>query len=288
MHNGTIHMAAHRYLRYAFATRGCLRKYDLPMGASLVSPRRFTHFSAYTHHPLDLDMPPDYELQSYWNARFENESHFEWLGDGSDTILPHLRSHLLDPRLYRDVYGPQADERAIVNVDFAEKLVAKEREKEVGGSRTGMQWICADALKWRELEAALDLGGEGRTFDLVVDKSTSDAISCAEDVSYSSPDPSLHPVLKEILAAQEGRKLSIPPVELLAVHLALWVALTFSSNRFPFLSCSGQRADASPLRAARYWDVERVITIDAPTGMEGSAYAPVVQHYVFLIRRKDT
>ncbi len=113
-----------------------------------------------------------------------------------------------------------------MNVDFAENLVAREREKEkeatlaVGGPGIGMQWICADFLKWGGLEAASDHSGEERAFDLVVDKSTSDAISCAEDVSYSSSDPSPHPVLKEILAAQGDRKLSIRPVELLAIHLA--------------------------------------------------------------------
>lgn len=309
-----------RCLRYV-ATRGCLRRHN----CLLASRERFTHFSANIHPPLDLDMPPDYELQSYWNARFQNELHFEWLGDGSDTILPHLRSYLQDPcvpsrparllhigagtsslserirELYRNVYGPQVDERAIVNVDFAENLVAREREKEamraVGGLGTGMRWVCADALKWRELEAALDLGeeGQGRTFDLVVDKSTSDAISCAEDVSYLSPSAGFHRVLEEIRAAQTSQKLSIPPVELLAVHLAsltrpggLWVALTFSSNRFAFLSSPGQGHDTPPPHAAKCWEVERVVTTDAPTRMEGTSYAPVVQHYVFLIRRKDT
>ncbi|PIL31813.1 hypothetical protein GSI_06517 [Ganoderma sinense ZZ0214-1] len=271
-------------------------------------------------------MPPDYEMQSYWNARFENESHFEWLGDGSDTIIPHLRTHLLSLRvpspsrparllhigagtsslserireLYHNIYGPQVDEQAIVNVDFAETLVAREREKEATLARgwlgTGMQWICADALKWKELEAALHWSKEERAFDLIVDKSTSDAISCAQDISYSSPDLSLHPVLKELLAAQEGQKLSVPPVQLLAIHLAslvcpggLWVALTFSSTRFSFLSSLEPGDNALPSHAAIYWDVEKIVALDAPTGMdpEGGVYGPVVQHYVFLIRRKD-
>ena len=319
----SLHLAQ-RYLKYAVTARSCSRKHIF-LGTCLAYPQRLAHFFTNIHPPLNLDMPPNYELQSYWNARFEKESHFEWLGDGSDTILPHLHAHLLDLRvlspprparllhigagtsslserireLYCDEYGPQVDQRAIVNVDFADNLVSRGQEKEAtlatSGLGTGMQWICADALKWGELEAAFGLGGEERTFDLVVDKSTSDAISCADDVSYSSPDPSLHPVLKEVLAAQGGRKLSIPPVELLATHLAslvhpggLWVALTFSANRFLFLSSLESGDDAPPSHAAKYWDIERIVGVDAPTGMEGSAYTPAVQHYVFLIRRKNT
>ncbi|TBU34769.1 hypothetical protein BD311DRAFT_294473 [Dichomitus squalens] len=322
----TIHFV-HAELRYALLSHGCLRKPDL-LRTSRAATWRFSHLSANIHPLLNLEMPPDYELQSYWKARFENESDFEWLGDGSDTILPHLRAHLTDPRvsarsspsrparllhigagtsslserireLYHDVYGAQVDERAIVNTDFAENLVAREREKAeaafaVGRSRTGMQWVCANLLKWGELEAALQPEEERHTFDLVVDKSTSDAISCGEDVSYSNPDPSIHPALNEILAAQGGKKISISPVELLAVHLAslvrpggLWVGLTFSPHRFPFLASLEERRDTRHSHAATYWTIDEVVTVDAPTGMEGSAYAPVVQHYIFLLRRKS-
>ena len=320
-------MAAHLLeakLRYVLLSNACLRNLDLQR-TSCVAVGRLLHLSANIHPPLDPDMPPDYELQSYWKARFDNESHFEWLGDGSDTILPHLRAHLSDPRvsarsspsrparllhigagtstlserireLYRDVYGAQVDERAIVNTDFAANLVAREREKEktraVGGSGTGMQWICADLLKWKELEDTLRPEGEEHTFDLVVDKSTSDAISCGEDISYSSPDPDIHSTLNEVLASSGGEKISVSPVELLAIHLAslvqpggLWVALTFSSNRYPFLS-SVEHVTTRTSRAESYWTVERVVTVDAPTGMEGRGFAPVVQHYIVLIRRR--
>ena len=60
------------------------------------------------------------------------------------------------------------------------------------------------------------------------------------------------------------------------------------ANRFLFLSSLESGDDAPPSHAAKYWDIERIVGVDAPTGMEGSAYTPAVQHYVFLIRRKNT
>ncbi|KAH9898252.1 hypothetical protein C8Q73DRAFT_392556 [Cubamyces lactineus] len=274
-------------------------------------------------------MPPDYESRTYWKDRFEGERHFEWLGDGQDTIIPHVRSHLLHLRehgktlaqtgpstparvlhvgagtsslserlreLYLDVYGNGVDERALVNADFAENLVARKRaaeeaRREADGPCKGMRWVCADALKWPELDSILRT--EGRTFDLIVDKSTSDAISCGEDICYTSADPSLHPVFNQYLTVNQNKPLTLPPVEVFAIHLSslahpggLWIALTFSSNRFPFWSSSTENTAHSLPRAADYWTLDQVITVDAPTGLEGNAHAPVVQHYVYILRRK--
>ncbi|KAI0778329.1 hypothetical protein BD413DRAFT_508416 [Trametes elegans] len=272
---------------------------------------------------IDEDMPPDYELQSYWKERFDGEHHFEWLGDGKDTILPHVRSYLrtsLSPahptpgspprllhigagtsslserlrELYLDVYGADTDERAIVHTDFAENLVAREREAEEarrakGGPEKGMRWFCLDVLRWTEVKALLDLAGP---FEVVVDKSTSDAISCGEDVSYEGKDAAKHPAIDKYLTTHGGEKTTFAAVELLAIHLAsvvraggLWVALTFSSNRFSFLSAIG-KGDASSPRAMDYWNLERVIAVEAPSGTKSNVHAPVVQHYVCLIRRK--
>ena len=313
-------------LRTGLTSQLCLTS-RRPRSKLMTRYGRLTYVPAIHYHlPLiEEPMPPDYELQSYWHTRFEKERHFEWLGNGADTILPHVRTYLCDSQtsarssptqparllhigagtsslperireLYHDVYGAEVDERAIVHTDFAANLVARQQEKEaalaVGGPRKGMRWICADAMKWGELHAALDMDGEHITFDLVVDKSTSDAISCGDDVSYSSPDPGLHPAINKYLATHEGRTMTFVPVEVLAVHLAslvrpggLWVALSYSSNRFSFLS-SPEPPDATLPRAANYWVIENVIAVDAPTGMKENGHAPVVQHYIFLLRRR--
>ncbi|CDO75500.1 hypothetical protein BN946_scf184935.g36 [Trametes cinnabarina] len=270
-------------------------------------------------------MPPDYESRQYWNARFDEEKHFEWLGDGIDTIIPHVSSFLLNPQksgryrsnvparllhigagtsslserlreLYISVYGDDVDEIAIVNTDFAETLVARKREAEaakcaMGGPQKGMRWVSADALKWNEMSKIT--GSESELFDLVVEKSTSDAISCGEDVTYCGVESNLHPAFHSYLAAEQGRTLTLSPVEVFAIHLAslvrpggLWIALTFSSNRFSFMPPSAGEDPSRP-RASDFWTTEEVVTVDAPTGLEGNAHAPLVQHYVYIFRRQN-
>ncbi|KAI0639555.1 hypothetical protein C8Q77DRAFT_1081796 [Trametes polyzona] len=268
-------------------------------------------------------MPPDYELQSYWQTRFVDENHFEWLGDGKDTILPHVRSFLRGSRaspdtsssparllhigagtsslserlreLYISEYGGEVDERAIVNADFVEELVARKRaaeesRREAGGPSRGMQWVCADVLRWPDLERLLETGGG--LFNVVVEKSTSDAISCGEDISYGRESQDLHPLFNSYVKTHASQALTLSPVEVLAIHLAslvrpggLWIALTFSSDRFPFLSSPASSKGDAP-RATDYWSLEEVVTVDAPTGAQDNVHAPIVQHYVCLIRRK--
>ncbi|OBZ68384.1 hypothetical protein A0H81_11505 [Grifola frondosa] len=267
-------------------------------------------------------MPPDYELQSYWNDRFKDEYHFEWLDDGRETILPHLRAHLRSqsranpphpPRLlhigagtsslserirelYRDVFGDNVNEQVIVNADFAETLVRRKSEAEVkraaeGGGR-GMRWMLADVLKWDESKQLLD--GQQGLFDVVVDKSTSDSVSCCGDVSFAFSNRSFHPLLNLHLTPDPSPRdaITLSPVELLALHLAslvqpggLWLALSFSSTRFCFLE--KQKAGA-PVDPALYWTIQEVDTVDAPTGLERSdVHAPAVKHYLYVIRRSD-
>ncbi|KAI0756856.1 hypothetical protein C8Q80DRAFT_1130856 [Daedaleopsis nitida] len=246
-------------------------------------------------------MPPNYDLQTYWQTRFGREEHFEWLGDGSDTILPHIGTYLLDPRtsarvspsqpprllhigagtsslskqigqLYQEVYGADVDKSAIVHTDFAENLVARMQQSgqkaHMGGSGGdgGMRWICVDILNWADLKTALDVDGDECAYDLVVDKSTSDAIACGGDISYNSPDLSLPPAFQEQLMP-----IDVAPMEVLAVHLA---------------SLDAEVSQTGRRYATAYWELERVVEVDAPSGMEGRGHAPAIQHYVFLLRRR--
>ncbi|KAI0375143.1 hypothetical protein BV20DRAFT_960217 [Pilatotrama ljubarskyi] len=319
----TVHNA---YRASVTSSRHSLRQALPPGEIGRLPHHALNHNPPFPGQKVDDDlMPPDYELQSYWKQRFIDEKHFEWLGDGKDTVLPHVRAFLLESgssdsqgsrppvrllhigagtsslserlrELYIGMYGDDVDERSIVNTDFAENLVARkqageETRRAVGGQRRGMRWKCVDAMRWDGLENLLE--EEPAPFDLVVDKSTSDAISCGEDVSYGHADRGLHPAFDEYLKTHGNHGITFSPVEVLAIHLSslvrpggLWVALTFSSDRFAFLSTPGSMGAPTP-RAANYWDLERVITVDAPTGAKGNVHAPLVQHYVCLIRRRE-
>jgi len=106
-------------------------------------------------------MPPEYHLKSFWDKRFENESHFEWLGDGQDTILPPLRSFLEAsphvPRLlhagagsstlsdrilleYQNRFGDEMGDGIIVNTDFSKTVVDKWKEVEENKPGRSVLW----------------------------------------------------------------------------------------------------------------------------------------------------
>ncbi|KAI0094268.1 hypothetical protein BDY19DRAFT_912032, partial [Irpex rosettiformis] len=151
-----------------------------------------------------------------------------------------------------------------------------------------------------------DGGRARRLFGIVVDKSTSDAISCGEDISFGKETLttdthhlSIHPMLLKLVSQiDDGTSLVLEPLEILAVHLAslvepggLWIALSYSSHRFPFLTVKENGEDKTRrdgpklLDASRFWEVEKVEQVDALSG--GNVYAPTVQHHLYMLRRTD-
>ncbi|KZT02478.1 uncharacterized protein LAESUDRAFT_730226 [Laetiporus sulphureus 93-53] len=292
-------------------------------------------------HPIQV-MPPEYHLQSFWDDRFEKERHFEWLGDGRETLIPilsdHLRSLLRQQRdpphaapqclhigagtsklsdhirgAYIEVYGEATNEGAIVNLDFSEAAVQKGIEAEIARihrqshdrRNIGMQWVQADVLKWGDLAPLLgsdprrhEDAGQRARFEIVLDKSTSDAISCGDDIVVEdglAPSVANSPVV-ERLAAQQGYPLRLQPVILLALHLAnlihpggLWISLSFSSTRFSFMHApegDDRRNDGIQAALSRYWILEQHRTVDAPSGQtKPGVYAPSIQYFVYVLRR---
>ncbi|KAI0077468.1 hypothetical protein K474DRAFT_1090789 [Panus rudis PR-1116 ss-1] len=230
--------------------------------------------------------PPAYHSEPYWDERFKKEEHFEWLGDGSDTIVPVLRKYLEQytsnppkttnedagpsvipspPKLlhigvgtstlheqlrgvYEEVFagrpgGSELLKDVIVNTDFSEQAVEKGRQASVGQSM--VCWEQVDLLRWGSLEELKrkelarirnselegNVGGkegEPGPYNIVIDKSTSDAISCGEDLKFRDGDDTskmgMHPNIASMLSKTPSHQfLVLEPVELLAIHLAsLW------------------------------------------------------------------
>lgn len=283
-------------------------------------------------------MPPEYHLQSFWDSRFKTESCFEWLGDGENTIIPCVQAYLqsrhdafsveVPPRVLhigagtsslserirdtiRDTYGDRLDEGAIVNVDFSETVVQRSLEREMAraqeGRGRGMRWAHADVLKWSDLarlatipDGSKDGGGRQALFDIVVDKSTSDAVSCGDDCIFDDP-PSCdyHPAIKRQLDSHTriAGALKVDPVQLLALHLAslvrpggIWIVLSFSSSRCSLIrtKASEEVHEADSIDPSRYWAVQDMGTVEAPSGnSKPGVYAPAVYHYVYVLCRTD-
>jgi SAM-dependent methyltransferase len=123
----------------------------------------------------------DFEKQSYWHDRFAQETEFEWLISSSDflSICKPYISHLAsDARILQLGFGTsdlQNHLRAdgftnVTNVDYEPLAIQRghENEKKAFGD-VRMKYEVGDATQLRVGEEA---------YDLVLDKSTVDAVSC--------------------------------------------------------------------------------------------------------------
>lgn len=155
-----------------------------------------------------------------------------------------------------------------------------------------MHWIQADLCFWEDVAQRLL---PFASFDVLLDKSTSDAIatSLPRTCLRSSIEPenqiAICPALRELLQDSSNFKgsnesLTLLPVELLSLHLvpltrkgAIWLVLSYSSTRFdglPYLD--------------KYWELVSRIPLKAPSGQASSAAAmvPDVFHWLYTLRRK--
>lgn len=138
------------------------------------------------HEEVDFDESPNYGDKPYWNERYEREKDntFDWLGNWSeirDLIFTHTITEKDAPNakilnlgcgnsiMAEDMYDEGIQN--IYNIDYSDIVIKtmKERNEE---KRPNMVWEEMDVR---------DLKYENEFFDLVIDKSTLDCISCADD-----------------------------------------------------------------------------------------------------------
>lgn len=166
------------------------------------------------------------------------------------------------------------------NVDFSAEAVrlGQDAERQQPADQA-MIWERADLLAWDHVDGLARLG----PFDVILDKSTSDAIATFNDQEFqSSADaPSVCPMVRDFLSRHPAIKLS--PVELLALHL---VPLTRRDTTWIVLSYSTLRFDGLPFMS-EYWSLRSRTPLKAPPGAaSSSAYTPEVFHWVYVLDRK--
>ncbi|KAJ5371517.1 uncharacterized protein N7496_007609 [Penicillium cataractarum] len=245
---------------------------------------------------------PDYDNPHFWDARFATGQDVgEWLNSGEaliDAVLADLEHrssfdaqtprvlHLgpgvskLGLKLRRACVQRQWKARGIVNVDFSTEAVRLGQEAESQVPRDqAMTWYRADLLSWDDVSGVTQFA----PFDVIFDKSTSDAIATFDDQIFTATDDMSRvcPLVKDILSQQSSTALS--PVDLLALHLVplsrkdtTWVVLSYSSLRF----------DKRPI-LDKYWSLRSRIPVKAPAGpVSTSAYTPEVFHWLYILDRK--
>jgi hypothetical protein len=199
------------------------------------------------------------------------------------------------------------------NVDFSSEAVriGRESEHEKINPDHLMHWIQADLCSWEEVSQSIL---PFAPFDVIIDKSTSDAIATSVPRTFHRPltlsnndgsthnareaskstsgenDPAISPYLRDTLSLNlkedndSDKGLTLFPVELLSIHLvslarkdAIWLVLSYSSVRFDGLPYLNQ-----------YWTVVSRTPLKAPAGQASSATAmvPDVFHWVYVLRRK--
>jgi hypothetical protein len=166
------------------------------------------------------------------------------------------------------------------NVDFSAEAVRLGQDAENQISRDhAMHWHHADLLSWDDVSNLSSFA----PFDVIVDKSTSDAIATFDDQRFTATDDMSRvcPTVKDILSQHSS--LALSPVEVLALHLVpltrndtTWIVLSYSSLRFDNLQFFG-----------RYWSLRSRIPLKAPPGpVSSSAYTPEIFHWLYILDRK--
>jgi hypothetical protein len=142
-----------------------------------------------------------------------------------------------------------------------------------------MRWVRADLRSWDDVSSLTRFA----PFDVILDKSTIDAIATSRNYTFSSTD-NLHrvcPAIRETLPCH--RSMTLSPVELVALHLvsltqkgSTWIALSYSSTRFDDLEF-----------LKKYWAIRSRTALRAPSGpVSSSAYTPDIFHWIYILDRK--
>ena len=201
-------------------------------------------------------MAADFSEQSYWHQRYQTETSFEWLISSEhfmSVINPYLDQHLPGDassarilHLGGDTSDLQNHFRArglvdVTNVDF--EPLAADRGRDLERRTFGdvrMRYAVADVTQLPERI------GDSSTFDLVVDKSTCDAVACGGDAQVRRMSHSVRRCL-----ADGG----------------VWLSLSFSGQRFD--------VDDMP------FEVETIAQIPTPKLKETD---PNIYYWVYRLR----
>lgn len=156
----------------------------------------------------------DFEKQEYWRDRFANETAFEWLVkspelmEAIEPVLPSADSRVLQLGFGTSDLQNHFRSRGfdnVTNVDYEPLAVERGRNLEAQAfGDVRMNYVVADVTQ---------LPGEltREPYQLVIDKSTVDAVSCGGEESLSR--------------MMDGVKRALAPG-------GFWISLSYSAHRF--------------------------------------------------------
>jgi hypothetical protein len=245
----------------------------------------------------------------YWNNRFTKEEQFDWLADFT-VLEPWLEKATAvrsgqneKPQILHIGCGSSAlsiqlrdlveSPKQIHNVDYSSIVIERNRQREIellDSSEATFEptsWSTLDLLSASQI---LDLAASGERYDIIIDKSTSDAISCGEDVMIELPYQTSNLPTTQLKHSRTTKTMF--PLDLLAHHLAYlanpgcrWIVLSYSSSRFSHWDDRDNTEGLShPLEL---WDMERHEKIEQPSDPKDAVHRPPVMHHLYILRRTD-
>jgi hypothetical protein len=267
-----------------------------------------------------IAVPPEYDSVEYWEDKYKSSDRpFEWLlpphvlesefqsslkryppnplilhiGPGNSQLSFYLRKSTENPEL-------------IHNLDFSQTALDWGSETEAAqfpSQQKRMKWMKGSLTDIRSLLNVC----EHEQYSIIVDKSTTDSISCGYevdiDISFpltSSPTTPAH--------SNNPKTSYVLPLQVLAINLAYickpgatWIVVSYSKKRFDVLCTDLTDNDKEFVDPALYEqgfpDVKKLWRIENSTIIEtaekhrknGSVvHRPKAEHYMFILRRTDT
>ncbi|KAI8824646.1 hypothetical protein BJ741DRAFT_633301 [Chytriomyces cf. hyalinus JEL632] len=241
--------------------------------------------------------PKDFSSKAFWDERFEKEERFEWLSDARAIVDNCTRIAAGDPvSLLHVGCGTSQLSNAlreamptaiIANIDYSPLALERGRrmETEQFGS-SAMRWMTADLLDSNSLLGAVSKECS-LPFDIIVEKSCADAISCGEDVALSLP---------------AYGSTTLPPTSVMALNLsriarhgAKWVALSYSKYRFDVLDPKQHPNNPAARAICCLWRVvgtqevepkiDRSVAVDEKPRDGRIVHEPLIFHTLYILER---
>ncbi|KAG9664718.1 hypothetical protein KCU95_g10439, partial [Aureobasidium melanogenum] len=245
----------------------------------------------------------------YWNKRFTKEEQFDWLADFA-VLEPWLKKSIAErsghderPQILHIGCGSSAlsiqlrglvkSPKRIHNVDYSSVVIERNRQREIelldssDATFEPTSWSTLDLLSASKI---LNFGASGERYDVIVDKSTSDAISCAEDVIIELPYQISNLPTTQLNHLRTTKTMF--PLDILAHHLAYlanpgcqWIVLSYSSSRFSYWD---DRVNTEGLpHPLELWNIERHEKIEQPPDPHDTVHRPPIMHHLYILRRTD-
>jgi hypothetical protein len=251
---------------------------------------------------------PSFGDLEYWNKRFTKEESFEWLADFT-VLEPWLKQAVAErsgskerPQVLHIGCGSSAlsmqlrdlveSPQQIHNVDYSEVVVEKNRQREhelLSASKASTELCRWSTLDLLSVTQVMEFAELGKGYDVIVDKSTSDAISCSEDVSVELPSRISTNSSSRVSPLIEA---TVYPLHILAIHIAylakpgcVWIVLSYSADRFIYWK-DEETIEGLP-HPSELWRLEGHEKIEQPPDPNDTVHRPPVMHHLYLLRRTD-